>query len=185
MRAQDNSPASPRSARLSVLIGPDHMPATAGDRRIDAEIEWARRTDQAGTPILGIGLGARVLASALGGGVEPTDHGHRGWTFLDTSVPHFIAGGPWLTWQHGTIRLPPDAELLAHNRHGPQAFRAGRHLGLRFAPEASQDQAAAWRAADDGSVEYHDTLTATRRDPSAARECARRLILKFLETTTS
>jgi GMP synthase-like glutamine amidotransferase len=182
VRAEESELPPPESLMIGVLVGTDRFARAAGRAHFDTELEWVRLADRVGTPILGIGHGARVLASALGGGVEPAERGQRGWALVDTSVPHFIPGGPWLAWQHEVIRLPPGAELLAHNRLGPQAFRLGRHLGIQFHPEATPLTATTWQAHDGEALDYHDTRTATRRDPAAARSCARRLFSSFLES---
>jgi GMP synthase-like glutamine amidotransferase len=54
-----------------------------------------------GSPVLGIGHGARVLTLALGGVVKPAVRPLRGWAMVDTAVSPLIAGGPWLTWLRG------------------------------------------------------------------------------------
>lgn len=180
--ADDGFKPSSDSLRCAIFVGTARDAAAADRRQLDAELEWVRATDRVGTPILGIGHGARALACALGGGLERVERGQRGWALVDTSVPHFIAGGPWITWQREAIRLPPGAELLAHNRLGPQAFKVGRHLAVQFHPEATPDAAAAWTSSDPDPLGYHETLTATRRDPAAAHNCARRLLSAFLDS---
>jgi GMP synthase-like glutamine amidotransferase len=187
VRANADELPPPESIQTAILIGngpfaPLPTPrSVARDPQRDAELDWVRCADRAGTPILGIGHGARVLASALGGGVEHAERGQRGWALVETSVPHYIPAGPWLAWQHDIIRLPPGAELLAYNRLGAQAFRVGAHLGVQFHPEATPHELATWRARNGEVLDYHDTLTATRRDPAAAEWCARRLFETFLD----
>ncbi|MGO9959706.1 MAG: type 1 glutamine amidotransferase [Solirubrobacteraceae bacterium] len=170
----------PSSLSIVILLGADRF--GSGRAGLDAELDWLRETDRAGTPILGIGHGARALVSALGGAVGPAERGQRGWALVDTAVPHLVPAGPWLAWQHDVILLPPKAELLAHNRLGPQAFTIGPHLGVQFHPEATPRSAAAWVKRDRSSVDFHDTLTGTTRDPAAARVCARRLFSAFIDT---
>jgi GMP synthase-like glutamine amidotransferase len=182
----------PSSARLAILVGKDRLTDTRARGRLDRDIEWIRRADDAGTAVLGIGHGARVLALALGGEVEPAERPLRGWAMVDTVVPHVIAGGPWLTWQHDVITLPPHAELLAHNRFGPQAFRVGRHLGVQFHPEATPEVLATWAAGDDARTAGHDLRAAGSdaqavtplnrivRDPAAATICTQRLLSSFI-----
>ncbi len=172
----------PDTLHIAILLGADRFGDAADRIWLDAELSWLRRADAAGTPILGIGHGARALASALGGGVEPVSRGHRGWAMVETSVPHFIPGGPWLAWQHDVIRLPTEAQLLAHNLLGPQAFTIRRHLGVQFHPEASPGQVASWFTRGGEGLDFHDTLTAATRDPAATRSCARRLFSAFIET---
>ena len=108
-QADDGFEPSSDSLRCAILVGTARDAAAADRRQLDAELEWVRATDRVGTPILGIGHGARVLACALGGGLERLGRGQRGWALVDTSVPHLIAAGPWITWQREAIRLPPAA----------------------------------------------------------------------------
>jgi GMP synthase-like glutamine amidotransferase len=170
----------PETLRIAMLLGADRFGDAADRVWLDAELDWLRRADTVGTPIFGIGHGARALASALGGGVEPVSRGHRGWALVETSVPHFIPAGPWLSWQHDVIRLPTNAQLLAHNLLGPQAFTIGRHLGVQFHPEASPAEVEPWSTRGGEGLDFHDTLTTTTRDPAAAQSCARRLFSAFI-----
>ncbi|MGZ4168353.1 MAG: type 1 glutamine amidotransferase [Solirubrobacteraceae bacterium] len=172
----------PRSLQAAVLLGSARVHDAADAGYLDAELEWLRRADDAGTPVLGIGHGARALALAFGGIVEPAEHPIRGWVMVDTSVPHLIPTGPWLTWQHDVIVLPGHAQLLAHNRLGPQAFRLGRHLGVQFHPEASARTVARWVARDDGHLDSRLLLAAIDRDANAAAACAQRLFATFMDT---
>jgi GMP synthase (glutamine-hydrolysing) len=182
-RVGDKGPLpDPETLRIAMLLGADRFGDAADRVWLDAELDWLRRADAAGTPIFGIGHGARALASAFGGGVEPISRGHRGWALVETSVPHFIPGGPWLAWQHDVIRLPTNAQLLAHNLLGPQAFTIGRHLGVQFHPEASPGQVGSWLTRGGEGLDFHDTLTTTTRDPAAAQSCARRLFSAFINT---
>jgi GMP synthase-like glutamine amidotransferase len=130
--------------------------------------------------VLGIGHGARAIAIAFGGAVEPALRPHLGWAMVSTSVPHQVAAGPWLSWQHDVITLPPGAELLAHNRFGPQAFWIGRHLGVQFHPEATTDTVARWAADTVHELTAAGLLVATSRDGAAADVCARRLFSMFI-----
>ena len=143
----------PAVYRLAVLVGSASFADALSSGQLTEEVEWIRQADAAGTAVLGIGHGARALAYALGGDIEPTVEPHRGWTLVRSTVPHKIAAGPWIAWQHDVIRLPKSAELLAENRLGPQAFRIGRHLGVQFHPEATPDALRRWaRGADDIGV---------------------------------
>ena len=170
----------PASAPLAILAGHDRLTDAHAQGRLSREVDWVRRADEAGTAVLGIGYGARVLALALGGAIQPAPRPLRGWTMVDTAVPHLIAGGPWLAWQHDVITLPPGAERLAHNRLGPQAFRFGPHLGVQFHPEATPDVVAGWAGAHDAPGEVQALLNIIARDPTAAAVCTQRLLSSFI-----
>ena len=171
----------PGSAPLAILAGHDRLSEAHARGQLSREVDWVRRADEAGTAVLGIGHGARVLALAMGGAVEPAPRPLRGWTMVDTAVPHLIAGGPWLAWQHDVITLPPGAERLAHNRLGPQAFRFGPHLGVQFHPEAMPEVVAGWAGAHDAPGEVQALLGMVTRDPTAAAVCTRRLLSSFMD----
>jgi GMP synthase-like glutamine amidotransferase len=175
--AHDDTLPDPGSTPLAILVGAESLDQARADGRLDSELEWIRRADEAGTTVLGVGHGARVVALALGGDAAPAERPLRGWTMVDTIVPHLIPGGPWLTWQHDVITLPPAATLLAHNRLGPQAFRVGRHLGVQFHPEATPEALAGWGAA---RADVQSLLAAVRRDDAAAANCTWRLLSSFI-----
>ncbi len=175
--AHDDTLPDPGSTPLAILVGAESLDQARADGRLDSELEWIRRADEAGTTVLGVGHGARVLALALGGGAAPSERPLRGWTMVDTIVPHIVPSGPWLTWQHDVITLPPAATLLAHNRLGPQAFRVGRHLGVQFHPEATPEALTGWGAAP---ADVQSLLAAVRRDHAAAANCTWRLLSSFI-----
>ena len=175
--AHDETLPEPGSTPLAILVGSDSLSQARADGRLDSELAWIRRADEAGTTVLGVGHGARVLALALGGSAAPAERPLRGWAMVDTIVPHVIPSGPWLTWQHDVIALPPAATLLAHNRLGPQAFRVGRHLGVQFHPEATPEVMAGWGATP---ADVQSLLAAVRRDHAAAANCTWRLLSSFV-----
>ena len=161
----------PAGTRLAVLTGSERYGDVVGRDYVDRQVDWVRRADAEGTTVLGLGHGARVLAVAFGGSVATLAQPLTGWAMVATSVPHWIAAGPWLSCQHDMITLPSNAELLAHNRLGPQAFRLGRHLGVQFHPEATAETLAGWGGA---------IPARTARDPRAAEWCSRRLFSGFV-----
>jgi GMP synthase-like glutamine amidotransferase len=174
--ADNESLPDPGASPLAILVAPDSLSEARAGGRLERELEWIRRADEAGTAVIGIGHGARALALAFGGSVAPAERPLRGWAMVDTIVPHVIATGPWLAWQHDVITLPAGAVSLAHNRLGPQAFRLGRHLGVQFHPEATPEDLAGWAGADNAPAEGRSLLSVVTRDPAAAADCTRRLL---------
>jgi GMP synthase (glutamine-hydrolysing) len=172
----------PTMVRVAIVVGSDRFQDAGTEGYLDGELDWARRADGAGTAIMGIGHGARMLAAALGGQVIPAARPIRGWVMVDTSLPHLVPTGPWLTWQHDIVRLPSHAQVLAHNRLGPQAFRLGRHLGVQFHPEATPRMVADWIRSDDDSLEPDQVLGVVSRDQRAAASCTTRLFSTFINS---
>jgi GMP synthase-like glutamine amidotransferase len=162
------------------MVGSERFDNALAVGDVGAHIEWLHRADRAGTPVMAVGHGARLLAAAFG--VTPAEHPVRGWVMVDTAIPHLIPTGPWLTWQHDVISLPSDAQVLAHNRLGPQVFRLGRHLGVQFHPETTRSSAAEWARPSDTSSEAARLLDLIVRDPGAVTSSARRLFATFLDT---
>jgi GMP synthase-like glutamine amidotransferase len=169
----------PATFRLAVLVGSASFADALASGQLALEVEWIRQADVAGTSVFGIGHGARALAYAFGGTVDPAPQPHRGWMLVETTVPHRVAAGPWLAWQHDVITPPDAAEVLAENRLGPQAFRIGRHVGVQFHPEATPTairRRARTSGSDSGAWPLIEVL---KPDAGAAEVRSRRLIEGF------
>lgn len=102
---------------------------------IDQEAAFIKAAHEAGLPIVGVCLGAQLIAHALGGKVQKMDAPEIGWLPVNQFRPGFpdtVFGGiPWKTNQLHThsqqvTELPPGGVLLASSdacKH--QAFRVG------------------------------------------------------------
>ncbi len=113
---------------------------------------------QAGTPTLGICLGAQLLALATGGAVEPGADGPETGAYLtakrDAAERDPLFGQmpmtPDVMQSHGDVitELPPDAALLMAGTGYPhQAFRVGAAAwGIQFHIETTADTVRAWAA---------------------------------------
>jgi GMP synthase-like glutamine amidotransferase len=167
----------PDAAPLAVVLGSDRSAAWA-----DAELDWLRRADATGISVLALGSGAALLATALGGGVARRRQPRRGWVQFTTADPKLISAGPWLAWEDEIIRLPHEAELLAHDRVGPQAFRMNGHLGLQFHPEVTPEIVEDWVASSHQVLDVQGTMEATWRDFRVASEAARRMFSAFIDS---
>lgn len=104
-----------------------------------AEVAFIRGVIEAGTPVLGVCLGAQLVARALGAAVYPNTEPEIGWLPL-RSVAHgakgvftFPAELPVFHWHSDTFDLPNGAVRLASSDAcANQAFQYGdRVIGLQ------------------------------------------------------
>lgn len=104
-------------------------------------------------PVLGVCLGAQLMARALGAGVAPMGHKEIGFAPLaltaegERSVLAPLADGtPVLHWHGDQFEVPPSAQGLATTPLCPhQAFAVGTHaLGLQFHLEADLSRIEQW-----------------------------------------
>lgn len=104
-----------------------------------AEKALVRACIAAGTPVLGICLGAQLIASALGARVYPGPYKEIGWFPIEAApTPEGVFAFPPVVtvfhWHGETFDLPPDAVRLARSAGcANQAFQIGqRAIGLQF-----------------------------------------------------
>lgn len=117
---------------------------------IDQELRWVEQVLQAEVPLLGICLGAQLMARALGAAVTPHPEGLREIGYF----PLYGAEGDDLFqrpmhvyhWHQEGFDLPAGAQLLAQgDLFANQAFRYGeRAFGLQFHPEITTELIELW-----------------------------------------
>ncbi|TBV00765.1 type 1 glutamine amidotransferase [Phytopseudomonas dryadis] len=143
-------------ARLPAVADCDLIVAMGGPMSVndEASLPWLvaekaflREAVEAGIAVLGICLGAQLIASAMGARVQPNAEAEIGW------FPLWRADGvaedrfafperiELLHWHGETFELPPGATLLASSeacRH--QAFQLGRRvIGVQCHPEMTPE----------------------------------------------
>jgi GMP synthase (glutamine-hydrolysing) len=173
-RHPDAVPDLRRYNALIILGGPQ-MP-DEGDKypHLNVEMRCIEQALKLSMPVLGICLGAQLLAYTLGGGVRPLDQWEIGWHNLDpepaaAADPLFCAltrSHPVFQWHGYTFDLPEGAVHLAHSQTCEnQAFRYGRHAyGLQCHLELDERLINRWLSLP----EYLEDLEANGRRGDAA-----------------
>jgi GMP synthase (glutamine-hydrolysing) len=155
-RQPDAVPEVDRYRGLIVLGGP--MNVEDQDRRphLKTELLAIERALEQGKPVLGICLGAQLLAHVLGAPVQRHDQVEMGWYDLHMSTegrsdPVLGAAGvrlPVFQWHAYSYDLPSGATHLARtDTCQQQAFRFGSNAyGFQFHLEADVDVIERWLA---------------------------------------
>jgi GMP synthase (glutamine-hydrolysing) len=136
--AGDPLPTHEEVLGVVVMGGPMNVDEVGRYPGLLAEREWLAEAARRGTPVLGICLGAQLLARALGAEVRPGAGKEIGFAPVEIHDP----GDPVLG------RLAPGASSALTP---VQAFRAGSAWGVLFHPEADLALLDAWLA-DPGMV---------------------------------
>jgi GMP synthase (glutamine-hydrolysing) len=131
---------------LIVLGGPIGVYETRDYPFLKGEIAVVERRLRSGRPVLGLCLGAQIMAKALGARVFNGKRKELGWSPLEltdsgrkSALAELGRRTAVLHWHGDTFDLPREAELLASTRlYANQAFAWRRHaLGLQFHVEVT------------------------------------------------
>ncbi len=134
---------------------------------LQEEVELLRAAVERDLPVLGICLGAQLLAHALGGSVKPLPRRAVRWVELARIADDALVPDPvWaLHWNEDAIEPPPGAtELLERGGLGCAAFRQGSGWGIQFHADVDG------RVLDRWYEDYGDWVTAAGVELAAARE---------------
>jgi GMP synthase-like glutamine amidotransferase len=143
------------------------------------------RAVDADVPVLGLCFGGQLLARVLGGSVFRAPGSEIGWMRVRSRDPELVPEGPWFQWHFDTFTVPPGATLVADSDLGPQAFVAGRSLGLQFHPELTLQIMDDWvrvyrHELDAEGVDPDALLAETERRIEASRRHAWQLLERYL-----
>ena len=132
--------------------------------------------------VLGVCLGAQMIAAACGKRVYPQEK-ELGWRTIHGCAPAwhhlFPATFPVFHWHTETFDLPNGAELLATGSAVPnQAFLLGHALGVQFHPEVTAPVIAQW-AKDLGDTERLMLIRETRERIEENRQLCTALMDAF------
>ena len=119
-----------------ILLGGPYS-AQSGPLWLECERRWLREKLELGAPVLGICLGAQLLALTIGGTLHRLDAPEIGWNAVRFSngEQHDV-----LQWHDDHFSIPPCATLLARNMRCEQMFSYGTtRIGMQFHAEWNAD----------------------------------------------
>ncbi len=197
----DSPPADPAGYDAVMVFGgamhADHEHRHPWLRDVKAEL---RGLLDRGVPVLGVCLGAQLLAEAAGAPPFRAREPEIGWHEVEVTpegaadpllaplAPRFTA----FQWHSFEFALPPGATPLARSPVCLQAFRAGSGVGIQFHAEVSARDAEAWiddYRSDDDAVRIGVDPHALRRQTRAAiggwNRVGRALCDRFLEAAAT
>jgi GMP synthase (glutamine-hydrolysing) len=184
---------------LAVMGGPMNVDEVRRYPFLAAEFPWIQQALARNLPVLGICLGAQLLAKACGAKVYPNRIKEIGWCPLELTPaaqadPLFQECGPRLTvfqWHGDTFDLPQDAVHLAQSPQCPhQAFRMGHcAYGLQFHIEMTAEMIDDWldnpgNCRELSRLDYIDPQLIRQRTPAelpALQALATKVLGRFAE----
>lgn len=185
---------------LVVLGGPMNVDQAATYPHLNTEIAAIREALDAEIPVLGICLGAQLLAAALGASVHPSPIAEIGWYPVhptaaaesDRLCRHLRSAQHIFQWHAYTFDLPRGAVHLASTESCPhQAFRYGdRAYGLQFHLEADEVLIRRWLEVPEYRAEFEardlehgieHVIHETQVHASSAQALSARVFNEFIE----
>lgn len=177
----DTLPEPTEVSGAVIMGGPMSVDEVKRHPGLTAEREWLAKAAQRQMPILGICLGAQLLARALGAEVRPGERPEIGFAPVsvhDAEDPVLGALAPETTalhWHGDVFDLPDGAQALASSEQTEhQAFRHRNAWGILFHPEADRKLVDLWLAepamADEAKAALGDDAPARLRRQASEAE---------------
>jgi GMP synthase-like glutamine amidotransferase len=174
----------PRDYDLIVSLGSEFAAFDDSIPFVGRELGLFEQALAADVPILGLCFGGQMLARALGARGFRSDTCEIGWLPVRTKEPDLVSTGPWFQWHFDTFTPPPKARLIAETDIGPQAYVAGRSMGVQFHPEVTPEIMAEWvrvypHELEAQGVDPQHLLAETQRHAASARQTTWTLFNRF------
>jgi GMP synthase-like glutamine amidotransferase len=182
----DDREIDPTRYDLIVSLGSEFAAFDDSRPFVPREARLMGRAVEADVPVLGLCFGGQMLARVLGGEVYRGPESEIGWLPVRTRDPELVPEGPWFQWHFDTFTTPRGATLIAESDLGPQAFVAGRSLGLQFHPEVTPEIMDEWVRAyrhelDDEGVDPDSLLEETHGRAKESRRMSWQLLECYLD----
>jgi GMP synthase-like glutamine amidotransferase len=161
------------------------------------ELDAVRAAIDAETPVFGLGHGADVIATVLGGELAPRERPEVGLPALHRTEPgkedDVAAGWPdgsraLALHRHEVVLLPTDADQLLIGSDGPSLWRLGTAWATPLHLEAGPDDVQRWldhpdvRAMlSDAGVEADDLVAQARSLAAFTRAAGSSLVLRWVD----
>jgi GMP synthase-like glutamine amidotransferase len=181
----DDREVDPTEYDVIVSLGSEFAAFDDTKPFVPREASLMRAAVDADVPVLGLCFGGQMLARTLGGEVFRSKESEIGWLPVRSKDPELVPEGPWFQWHFDSFTLPPGATVIAESDLGPQAFVAGRSLGLQFHPEVTTGIMDDWVRAyrhelDADGVDPDALLEETKRRTTESKRMAWQLFERFL-----
>jgi GMP synthase (glutamine-hydrolysing) len=188
--------APERYDAIMVFGGAMHPDQDAQHPWLADETAFLREALDREVPLLGVCLGAQLVARAAGAWIGPADTSEVGWTSVtvnaagrdDPILGVLPARVDAFQWHHYTFELPPGATLLAESSDARQAYRLGeRTWAIQFHAEVTRHMLEAWFAqgASELPKPAHEMWAETDGLLGAWNEHGRRLCAAFLDRASA
>ena len=163
------------------------MIVLGGEANVDDDYDWIADEKawigdllERGTPLLGVCLGAQLIAEVAGARVERLPEPEVGW--------HPVEGvGLAFEWHcYGFDSAPPGATELTRNEAGCQSFRLGNAVAIQFHAEVDEPTVMGWiRDYGPGvGVDAEALAAETKREIGRWNEFGRSLCERFLSSAS-